>query len=163
MDGDGQHWYFEFQWELLVEEIDDPRFELLLLLARTRDRTTVTLDLSDLLDGGWLVGHDPHRAAKIRLAKRLPPAVLSSLSPRAKADARILKNTLRLVEPDFQDLVYLPRFEGTSAPGGADRNGQSHRGMAAAQVMNRVVAVLDDDTAGLEGAATLASSSLPSR
>ena len=53
MDGDGQHPYFEFQWELLVEEIDDPRFELSLLPARTRDRTTVTLDFSDLLDGGW--------------------------------------------------------------------------------------------------------------
>jgi hypothetical protein len=156
--------YFDSRWEQLVDVFEDHRFELSLLLARTRNSTTVTLDLSDLLNGGWLAASDdPHQNAKLRLAKEVAASGPIIVVTEGRTDARILKKALMIIEPDLQDWFAFLDFEGTSAPGGVDRVVSLTRGMAAAQVMNRVVAVLDNDTAGRGAAATLASSSLPSR
>jgi hypothetical protein len=155
--------YFASEWESLIEVFDDPRFELSLVLARTRGRTPVTLDLSNLRLGGWLDDNEPHRSAHRRLANEVAASGPVIVVTEGRTDARILERVVSLIEPDLRESFAFLDFEGTSVPGGVDRVVSLTRGMAAAKVMNRVVAVLDNDTAGRAAAATLAKSSLPAR
>ncbi|MCK9795215.1 HEPN/Toprim-associated domain-containing protein [Isoptericola sp. 4D.3] len=136
-------------WDELLEAFDDPRFKLALGLTRTRRSTTVTLDLTDLLLGGWLEENEiPHRTARTRVANDVTANGRVIVITEGRTDAEFLTRALALARPELTDAFSFLDFEGTSAPGGTDRVVSLTRGMAAAKVMNRVVAVLDNDTAG---------------
>ncbi len=82
---DHERRFLEHQWESLRESFDDPRFALALSLVNTRPATTVTLDLTDLVLGGWMNADDkPHQTPVPGWPPPSPRADPSLSSPRAK-------------------------------------------------------------------------------
>lgn len=78
-----------------------------------------------------------------------------------KYDSRVLGRALRLVRPDIASYFTFWDLEETKAAGGTDRVVANLRSFAAAGVMNRVVALVDNDAAGLATLKTLANPVLP--
>lgn len=157
------HFLYE-QWMSLREAFDDPRFALSLSLSRTRASTLVTLDLTDLVLGGWLTTDEmPHRDARSRMSAAVAASGPVVVITEGASDARWLRRSLEIAAPDVAHHFEFLDFAGYSAPGGTDRVVSLTKGMAAAGVMNRIVAVLDNDTAGREAARQLALLNLPSR
>lgn len=161
---DPEEQFMHSLWHDLVEVFDDPRFELALVLARTRDTTIVTLDLTDLLLGGYLEPDEvPHRTARTRFASEVAASGRVIVITEGRTDADFLTRAIAIAEPDLMDSFSFLDFDGTSSPGGVDRVVSLTRGMAAAKVMNRIVAVLDNDTAGRGALEQLKRSNLPPR
>ncbi|MEP7194339.1 MAG: hypothetical protein ABI903_15930 [Actinomycetota bacterium] len=156
------HFLYE-QWMSLREAFDDPRFALSLSLSRTRASTLVTLDLTDLVLGGWLTTDEMHhRDARSRMSAAVAASGPVIVIAEGASDARWLRRSLEIAAPDVAHHFEFLDFAGYSAPGGTDRVVSLTKGMAAAGVMNRIVAVLDNDTAGREAARQLAALDLPS-
>lgn len=154
--------FLESWWEDLIEAFDDPRFELALKLRRARSATPLVLDLTDLLLGGYLeVDELPHVTARKRYQQEVVSSGPVIVVTEGRTDARWLQAALRLAAPELRAAFSFLDFEGSSAPGGVDRVVGLTRGMAAAGVMNRVVAVLDNDAAGRAAEQQLRASSMP--
>ena len=124
----------------------------------------MTLDLSNVVLGAWLsVDVPPHEAAQSRLAHKVASSGQVIVLTEGSTDARWIRRSLELAAPDIFDSFTFLDFESTRAPGGVDRVVSLMRVLAAAQVMNRVIAVLNNDTAGRQGANLLAAAPLPDR
>ncbi|POH59159.1 hypothetical protein C3B59_18275 [Cryobacterium zongtaii] len=149
------------KWGELREAFDDPRFALALSLSNARSTTEVRLDLTDLVMGGWLTASDnPHREARLRMAAAVGADGPVIVITEGVSDARHLQRSLELSAPEVAHVFTFLDFE-FRPPGGTDRVVSLTKGMAAAGVMNRVVAVLDNDTAGRDAKAQLANLRLP--
>ncbi len=155
--------YFLSQvWDDLCEAFDDPRFSLSLALASHRGDERVLLDLTELLLGGWLEPDElPHLTAQRRLANEISASGPVIVVTEGSTDARLLSHALRLAEPELATSFSFLDLEGASNPGGADKLVSVVRGMAAASVMNRVIAVLDNDAAGRDAQRILLQGRLP--
>jgi hypothetical protein len=117
---------------VLRKSFDEPRFALSLALTNTRAATMVTLDLTDLVLGGWMKADDlPHRDARTRMGAAVAASGSVIVIAEGASDARWLRRRWRSQHP-------LPRTCSSSLT----------KGMAAAGVMTRIVAVLDHDIAG---------------
>lgn len=157
------HFLYE-QWQSLHEAFDDPRFALSLSLTHTRETTMVTLDLSDLVLEGWLTtGERPHQDARSRMSTAVAASGPVIVITEGTSDARWLRRSLEIASPKVAHFFEFLDFAGYNTPGGTDRVVSLTKGMAAAGVMNRIVAVLDNDTAGHEAARQLAVLNLPRR
>ncbi|KAA1427488.1 hypothetical protein [Nocardioides antri] len=155
--------FLESQWEDLIEAFDDPRFMLALKLRRARGSTELVLDMTDLLFGGYFEADElPHRTARQRYSHEIRSSGPVIVVTEGRTDARWLTRALELAAPELAGAFSFLDFEGNSAPGGVDRVVSLTRGMAAAGVMNRVIAVLDNDAAGLAAEQQLRRSALPS-
>lgn len=147
---DPEDQFLHDQWRSLLENFDDPRFALSLALTHTRDDTAITLDLTELILSGWLSVDDvPHKNARERLAEGVAASGPVIVITEGSSDARWLKRALEVSAPAAAHLFEFLDFGESRAPGGTDRVVSLTRGMSAARVMNRIVAVLDNDTAGL--------------
>lgn len=161
-DRDAQYRYLESVWEDLVESFDDPRFAIALLLRGSRATTTVKLDLSGCVMGGWLDPDDhPHVTARARLASRVGSSGPVIVVTEGSTDAKFLSRALHLADPAVAHQFEFLDFGSTSAAGGVDQVVKLTRALAAAGVVNRVVAILDNDAAGNQAALTLQRSKLP--
>lgn len=158
-----REFFLSEQWRELREAFDDPRFALSLCLGRTHASTEVRIDLTDLVLGGWMTAEeDPHSEARLRMA-----AVVAADGPvivitEGASDARRLQRSLEIAAPYVAHLFTFLDF-GLNPPGGTDRVVSLTKGMAAAGVMNRIVAVLDNDTAGRDAKAQLSKLNLPTQ
>lgn len=162
--GDPDRHFLHERWESLRESFDDPRFALSLCLSRTRSSTMVTLDLTDLVIEGWMtVDERPHQDARSRMATAVAASGPVIVITEGASDARWLRRSLEIAAPEVAHLFEFLDFAGFNSPGGTDRVVSLTKGMAAAGVMNRIVAVLDNDTAGRDAARQLAQLDLPTR
>lgn len=151
-------------WETLRESFDDPRFSLALSLANARATTTVKLDLTDLVLGQYMdVDDRPHADARTRMATAVSASGQIIVITEGASDSRWLRRALEIAAPSTAHLFEFLDFAEYQAPGGTDRVVSLTKGMAAAGVMNRVLAVLDNDTAGRASAQQLANLELPTR
>ncbi|MGA5308687.1 HEPN/Toprim-associated domain-containing protein [Micromonospora taraxaci] len=149
-------------WEDITEGYDDPRFALALLSTGLRKASIVRLELTRLMQGGWmerdeLLATTAQRRMKAETASSGQIIVVTEGS----TDAHLIRTALKLVAPEIADYYSFLDFHSTDAPGGVDRVVSLTRGLAAAGVMNRVLAVLDNDCAGRLGERALLTSSLP--
>lgn len=161
-DFNSEECYLEHMWNDLIEAFDDPRFELALKLRRSKSTTSLTLDMTDLLLGGDIeVDEQPHRTARKRHSHEVVASGRVIVITEGRTDARWLHRAISLAAPELAEAFSFLDFEGTSAPGGVDRVVSLTRGMAAAGVMNRVIAVLDNDAAGRAAAIQLRQNGLP--
>jgi hypothetical protein len=161
---DPEQRFLHDQWVSLRESFDDPRFALSLALTSTRAATMVTLDLTDLVLGGWMTTDDlPHQDARTRMAAAVAASGPVIVIAEGASDARWLRRSLEIATPAAAHLFEFLDFAEYRAPGGTDRVVSLTKGMAAAGVMNRIVAVLDNDTAGRLAADQLADLAFPAR
>lgn len=158
-----ENFIFE-RWGYLKECYDDPRFALALSLIRTHSSTIVRLDLSDLLAGGYLSSDEyPHLDARTRLAESVAASGPIIVITEGSSDARWLARALEVAAPSVATYFKFLDFDTARAPGGTDRVVALTKGMVGAGVMNRIVAVLDNDAAGHAAAHQLRRLQLPDR
>ena len=155
--------YLDEVWRDLLESFDDPRFAISLLMRGARSNTAVRLDLSDCLMGGWLEADErPHLTARARLASRTGSSGSAIVVTEGSTDAAYLSRALHIGAPAVVHQCAFLDFDTTSAAGGVDQVVKLTRALAAAGVVNRVIAVLDNDAVGNQAAEMLRRSSLPS-
>lgn len=76
------------------------------------------------------------------------------------SDARYLRRSLDLLSPDVSEYFRFLDFD-TNIPGGTDQVVKSLRSFAAAGIVNRVIALLDNDAAGRQAEKILSERPLP--
>lgn len=140
----------------------DVRYQLRAILEALPRDEVITLDLDDLVEGGWLnpsVDPRDHANALVAYASQggLPPIVLTE----GRFDVEVLSATLRLRRPHLVGYVRFPDFTYKNE-GGAAALRQTLRAFAAAGVPNRVVALFDNDTAARDVLHSFPTSELPS-
>lgn len=142
---------------------EDPRTLLAALLEGQAPDTVVRLDLHDLLSAGYFTRHD----AVSELALQELAAEMASSGPiivmtEGTTDARFLKRGLKIVAPDLAGYFTFLNPDAKAA-GGTPQLVKNLRAFAAAGIMNRVIALVDNDAAGREAVKTLSSAPLPGR
>ena len=163
-DNDPEHVFLGEQWDRLRESFDDPRFALALALSGARSDTIVTLDLTDLVTSGYLdMDDNPHLDARERMAASVAAGGPVIVITEGSSDTRWLRAALDVAAPHVAHIFTFLDFAEVRAPGGTDRVVSLTKGMAGANVMNRIVAVLDNDTAGRLAAQQLTQLNLPTR
>lgn len=151
------------QWGALREAFDDPRFALALSLSRTHESTQVRIDLTDLVLGGWLASTEsPHREARLRMAADVGADGPVIVITEGASDARRLRRSLEISAPHVARFFTFLDFD-LRPPGGTDRVVSLTKGMVAAGVMNRIIAVLDNDTAGRDAKEQLMRLDMPDK
>ena len=151
-------------FEEVRQDLNDPREHLALLLRRRRDSTPVSLDVSDVVVEGW-IDYDQDVIALVE--RRLRNEAMASSSvivvTEGSSDARLLGAALRACRPGIVEYFTFLDFDAFRSGGGTDQVVRIVKALAAADVTNRVLAVLDNDIAGRKACAELDRASLPDR
>jgi hypothetical protein len=140
----------------------DPRLLLGAVLLACADDAEVTLDVSELVEGGWVDDDfDPQTVAiehfSYSLANGSPPVVITEGS----SDARFLQAAVQIRYPHLKSYIKFFDF-GDGAAGSASAGVQTLKSFAAAGISNRVVLLLDNDTAARDALRALRGTTLPS-
>jgi hypothetical protein len=118
--------------------------------------------MSELLMAGYF---ESSEAVSTEALQQLRDEMASSgpiiVITEGKYDSRVLGRALPIVRPDIAGYFAFWDLEETKAAGGTDRVVANLRSFAAAGVMNRVIALVDNDAAGLAALKTLANPALP--
>ncbi|MGW6842246.1 HEPN/Toprim-associated domain-containing protein [Streptomyces sp. NPDC054958] len=149
----------EFHFE---DASEDSRYLLSALLHGQDPQTTLTIDLHDLLEADYCCSADELSDQALQQLRDVtantgPIIVITE----GRFDSRVLPRALRLVRPDLAGYFKFWDLETTKAAGGTDQVVKNLRSFAAAGVMNRVIGILDNDTAGRQAEKLLASAPLP--
>jgi hypothetical protein len=141
---------------LPFSEFADVRLTLRALVDCIEDGE-IALDLYELLAE---IGDDePHRAAHpllLEVGDPDPPVLLTEGS----TDALVISTALKVLAPHLDGYVRFFDYE-ARPEGGAAALSRFVRAFAAAGIKNRVVAIFDNDTAGIEQLAILETAPLP--
>lgn len=141
----------------------DPRILLAALLDGKAPDTVVRLDLHDLLSSGYFTRH---KAVSELASQELATETASSgpiiVMTEGTTDARFLKRGLRIVAPELAGYFTFLDPE-AKAQGGTSQLVKNLRAFAAAGIMNRVIALVDNDAAGRQAVKTLSNAPLPER
>lgn len=140
----------------------DPRLLLAAVLLACAPDDELTLDVSELIEGGWIDSDfDPQRAAlehfSSSLANGSPPVVITEGS----TDAQFLQDAIRIRYPHLQSFIRFFDFS-DGAEGSASAGVRTLKSFAAAGISNRVVLLLDNDTAARDALRALRATTLPS-
>ena len=111
----------------------------------------VTLDISDLIDGGWL--DEDERVCKSHTndsIHRLGPLAPTVILAEGHSDINILKRSLSVLFPDRKDYFSFFEHAELKVDGGAAYLVKFLKAFAAARTPLRLVAVFDNDTAGCQ-------------
>jgi hypothetical protein len=140
----------------------DVRCFLRMALSLAPTEAEVVQDVSALVSGGYYTPTQPICDDAIHsLVERYPENAPRILLTEGVSDADILKTALSVLFPHLQGYFTFFDFHGARAGGGASQLIGVVKAFAAAGVANRVVAVLDNDTAGREARRALRDVSLP--
>lgn len=139
----------------------DPRFFLGAVLLACAPDDEITFDVTMLIHDGWIDNDfDPQRAAidyfSRSLANGSPPVVITEGS----TDAHILRSAIRIRYPHLQSYIKFFDFA-DGAEGSASAGVRTLKSFAAAGISNRVVLLLDNDTAARDALRGLRGATLP--
>jgi hypothetical protein len=147
-------------WLLDILTYMDERFALrLVLLAFPHDE--VVLDVTDIEEGGWVtdvgrIASDAALSITGMAGMHAPVVVLTE----GRTDAEFLRAGLRVLYPHLTDLIRFLDYEGRPE-GGVGALVRMIRAFAAAGIVNRVIAIFDNDTAASDVLRTLDMSKVP--
>ena len=121
------------------------------LLDANPQVTTVTLDITDLIDSGWLEKDEGvcnrHKHDNILRHVPLAPTVIFA---EGHSDINILKRSLSTLFPERQDYFSFFEHSELNVDGGAAYLVKFLKAFAAARAPLRIVAIFDNDTAGCQ-------------
>ena len=129
------------------------RHMIRLALDACSDSDDLVYDLTDLVMGGWINEEDDQVA--------YANEVLSSDMTEGDVDKRFLERSMALLYPHLKDYFLFLDFKGYRVEGGAGALANMVKAFAAARIMNRVIALFDNDTAAEAALRSLSSLSLP--
>jgi hypothetical protein len=122
----------------------------------------ISLDIGPLIGGGWI---EPD--AKICEERRAPDAQWRSiLQPtviiaEGSTDIAVLKRSLQRLHPHLADYITFFDYEGSNPDGGASYIVKFLRAFAAARINTPILAMFDNDAAGLEALGAASRLALP--
>ena len=122
----------------------------------------VEYDVTDLVLSGYYELHEPiadrAKAGLRRDARHNAPLVVLT---EGSTDAAAMSRAVHLLAPHLEEYLSFPDFDSTNAPGGTGHLVSAIRAFAAAGILNRTVALFDNDVAGRAAIRTLARTRLP--
>jgi hypothetical protein len=140
----------------------DLRTIVRVLLSVVDPEAEVVLDYTDLLEGGWYSPEDhPRDLALGELQGEYVASEPLIVLTEGSTDAEVLSRTLEVRYPHLKDYVLFPDFHGSNAEGGTGRLANLVKGFAGSGVANRVLALFDNDAAGLDAIRVLDRTTLP--
>ena len=140
----------------------DVRFFLRMALSLMPAEAEVVQDISGLVSGGWYTPTQPVCDEAIHaLVERYPENAPRIILTEGSSDADILSKALSVLFPHMSGYFTFFDFHGSKAGGGASQLVSVVKAFAAAGIANRVIAVLDNDTAGREALRALKDVVLP--
>jgi hypothetical protein len=141
----------------LIEEANE-RIVLYAVLEAMDSESTVEFDLSDLYDGGWLSDDTPKTSLNVSWSLDSAPPILLT---EGVFDREVLVNSLALLRPEVSSYM---RFLDTDykTEGGAGAVLKLLKSFAAAGISNRILVILDNDTAAQEAIEGFSKFKLPS-
>jgi hypothetical protein len=126
----------------------DPRVHLRALLDACSDAAEISLDITGLVDGGYLAfgAHvcDEARAAASKSPMLEPTIIIGEGS----SDIFILRTALAVLFPHVRDYFGFFEYEELRVDGGAGYVTKFLRAFGGARISSKIVAVFDNDTAG---------------
>ena len=142
---------------------DGSLISLRALLDACPDVRVVTLDVTDLVGGGWL---DPSEAV-CRGRRKSELTTIHPVSPtvilaEGKSDIAVLRRSLSCLFPEREEFFSFFEHSELKVDGGAGYLVKFLKAFAAAQAALRVVAVFDNDTAGVQALKQTQEIDLPS-
>lgn len=121
------------------------------LLDACQDAKVVSLDVSDLVGGGWLEIDsklcEARRQEEVLEVRPLSPTVILA---EGRSDTKILKQSLSALFPERQDYFSFFEHAVLTVDSGTTYLVKFLKAFAAARVPVRIVAVFDNDTAGIQ-------------
>lgn len=142
---------------------NDVRCFLRVALSVAGPAAEVSQSVGDLMASGWIEYSAAVCDEAIRsLVERYPENAPRIILTEGSSDAEILSKALAVLFPHLVGYYTFFDFHGSRAAGGASQLVAVVKAFAAAGVANRVIAVLDNDTAGREALRALKDVTLPS-
>jgi hypothetical protein len=140
----------------------DPRWLLRGLLEACQPDDEILLDLTDLDLGGYLAAYDfdPQTAATVMFSVALLNGTPAVVITEGTSDAEFLQAAIEIRRPHLASFVRF--YEFSVVAGGASAALNTIKSFAAAGVNNRVIVLLDNDTAAREALRGLRHVALPS-
>jgi hypothetical protein len=112
------------------------------------DKDELIYDLSDLVSAGYVSPNEDHVADTISAySEEFSTAGKIVILTEGRSDTRFLSSSLELLYPHLADYYSFMDFEEGRVPGGAGNLLNLVKSFSAAGIVNRVVAVFDNDTA----------------
>jgi hypothetical protein len=135
----------------LFFKASDIRLTVRALLDACHDIKEVTLDISDLVGGGYINQNtsicDEARRPSAMTRPVLEPTIILG---EGSSDVRVLKLSLGVLHPHLKDFFSFFDHKELSVDGGASYLVKFLQAFAAARISSRIVALFDNDTAGGE-------------
>ena len=120
------------------------------IIQAASDKQDVALHVGDLIGGGWIDANAKICAEKIRIvAARGQPAGPAVILAEGKSDIAMLKASIERFHPDLREFVTFLDHTEFKVDGGASYVVKFLKAFAAARVPANIVAVFDNDAAGL--------------
>lgn len=150
----------------LVEFYGHPTFDTRVFLRAALEAVdateTVCQDLTDLVAGGWFdSAEDLNAHADYLVTADFVTTQRIIVLTEGATDKRVLEGALSLRRPHLRDYFSFIDFEELKVPGGAASVISFVKAFVGAGIQNRVVAVLDNDTAALSATRALRGLTLP--
>ena len=119
------------------------------LLDANPDVEKVTLDISDLIQGGWLDEYEPVSHGALRDDnQRIGPLAPTVVLAEGHSDITILKRSLCILFPERQDYFSFFEHKELNVDGGASYLVKFLKAFAAVRTPLRLIAIFDNDTEG---------------
>jgi hypothetical protein len=140
----------------------DSRHFIRLLVDICDVNDELVYDLTDLHLGGWIDGADDlvNYAEEI-IAEGFDTSRRVIVLTEGNSDRWILERSLKLLYPHLADYFRFLDFEGARIGGGAGSLANIVKAFAGAGIVNRIMALFDNDTAAESAISTLSTISLP--
>lgn len=142
----------------LFEEADE-RVLLRAIVGEFNDADIVSLDVSELDEGGWLDSDEAVESvveASWRQSSS-PPIIITE----GTFDAYVLRNAIEILRPHLAGYIRFLDYE-VGNEGGASSAVRTLKSFAAAGISNRIVALFDNDSAAYEAVMAFRGTKLPS-
>lgn len=142
----------------------DRRHIIRLVLEALPAEVTVEYDLTDLVLGGWV--EEPEELVAEAQAILTSEAILADrviVLTEGTTDKWVLEESIGILAPHIRDYFSFMDFEGAKIAGGAGALANTVKAFVGAGVLNRVVALFDNDTAAAEALRALHAVALPPR
>jgi len=128
----------------------DSLLSLRAIIDAATDTQTIALDVEALISAGWIDMEQKVCAEKIRVVStRGQPAGPTIILAEGKSDIAVLKASIQRFHPDLVEFVTFLDHSEFKVDGGASYVVKFLKAFAAARVPANIVAVFDNDAAGL--------------
>lgn len=140
----------------------DPRIALRLMIEALPDTRELIYDLTDLVSQEYLaLDEEPHRHDGGFPRPTYPESGRTVILTEGRTDSWILQESLQLLYPHLSDYFSFMDFDGFRVGGGAGVLVNLVKAFAGAGIVNKTIAVFDNDTAARVALGTLKSVRLP--